>query len=208
MPTTHHEHDPRAFTIVTVCTGNICRSPLAAQLLQARFDDTGLAASFAAESAGLSAVAGASMDQIPAEISARLGGDPRSHTGRQLTSTIAEGADLILTMTRAQRDEVVREFPRLLRQAFTVSEFVQLLSMDAPHGRDATGTISPRAAWQAKVKEFSRIRSRIVLTSKDDIADPYRRPRDVHESVGEQISLAMSHIAHSMAGLAISVPSE
>ncbi|MDN4641992.1 low molecular weight phosphatase family protein [Agreia sp. PsM10] len=206
MPTTNHQSRP--FTIVAVCTGNICRSPLAAQLLQARFDDTGLAASFDVESAGLSAVVGAPMDQIPAEISERLGGDPGAHAGRQLTSMTAEGADLILTMTRAQRDEVVRDFPRLLRRAFTVSEFVQLLAMDPRHSPDAVEADSSTAVWRAKVKEFSRIRSRVVLTGRDDIADPYRQSREIHETVGEQISLAMSHIAHSMAGLAITVLSE
>jgi len=33
----------RPFSILTVCTGNICRSPLAEQLLRARFAEAGFA---------------------------------------------------------------------------------------------------------------------------------------------------------------------
>lgn len=62
--------------ILFVCSGNICRSPLGAQVLQARL---GPAASVhVVESAGTIADDGAVMDGAAAAQSVRLGGDRKS----------------------------------------------------------------------------------------------------------------------------------
>lgn len=49
--------EEEAFEILAVCTGNICRSPLAAAILQSGFDDIALCR-FAVRSAGTHARAG------------------------------------------------------------------------------------------------------------------------------------------------------
>lgn len=55
--------------ILTVCTGNICRSPLAAELLASRLDPQ----NFIVESAGTSALVGEQMPDPAIEIATRLG---------------------------------------------------------------------------------------------------------------------------------------
>jgi protein-tyrosine phosphatase len=195
-----------------VCIGNICRSPLAEQLLTARLAEAGLADEFIVSSAGLSAVVGAPMDTIPAEISTGLGGAPANHRGRQLNTTMSSDADLILTMTRAQRDEVVRRYPRTLQRTFSLTEFVTLLAQaDAsPAVTDSEALYSGAAAggaprtfaveaWRGRVRTLARKRGQARLTALDDIRDPYLQSRQLHEDVGQQISLAISHIAHSFA---------
>ena len=196
-------------TITVVCTGNICRSPLAEQLLVARLGEAGLSTAITVQSAGLAAVVGAPMDTVPAEISVRQGGDPSRHRGRQLTASTVDSSDLLLTMTRAQRDELVHQHPRALRRTFTLTELVKLLALSAntvdqigiaAHpGLD--GTVAEKLVQQSHA--LSRSRSRITLLPSDDVLDPYRRGRDVHEAVGQQISLACTQIAHNLAGWAV-----
>jgi hypothetical protein len=49
------------------------------------------------------------------------------------------------------------------------------------------------------VRTLARKRGQAKLTALDDVKDPYLQPRQMHEDVGQQISLAISHIAHSFA---------
>lgn len=174
-------------SIVMVCTGNICRSPLAEQLLRARLAEAGIAG-FDVSSAGLHAVVGAPMDDIPTEISLRMGGDPTGAHGKSLRSSIVDSADVLLTMTRDQRNELVQRYPRAMRRTFTITEYSKLLGLAAPAG----GT------FRERTESLAQIRSRVVLTSGDDIADPYRASREVHEVVGGQIALVTSHLAHAL----------
>ena len=57
-----------------------------------------------------------------------LGGEVSNFAARQLTSTIASDADLVLTMTRAHRDTVLELAPRQLRRTFTLTEAARLTS--------------------------------------------------------------------------------
>ena len=170
-----------------VCTGNICRSPLAEQLLRARLAEAGID-EIDVSSAGLHAVVDGPMDAIPAEISTRLGGDPSHARGRSLRSEIVDGADVLLTMTRDQRNELVQRYPRAMRRTFTITEYSKLLSLVQP----VDGSLREQA------EQLAQVRSRVVLNSGDDIADPYRASRAIHEAVGDQIALATSHLAHAL----------
>ena len=75
------------FSILYVCTGNICRSPLAERLLTMRLDAAlGQRSSvFGVTSAGTHGWDGSEMDPAAASQLIRLGGDPAGFTGRQLT---------------------------------------------------------------------------------------------------------------------------
>jgi protein-tyrosine phosphatase len=63
-----------------------------------------------------------------ARVLAELGGDPSNFAARKLTPRIAAGADLVLTMTKAQRDDVLKIVPQKLHQTFTLHEAAQLVS--------------------------------------------------------------------------------
>lgn len=186
------------FEIVMVCTGNICRSPLAEQLLRAQLADAGVT-DITLSSAGLHAVVDAPMDTIPAEISRRLGGSPDPHRGRMLRTAISENADLLLTMTRDQRNELVQRYPRAMRRTFTLVEYSRLLGL-LPLPDGATGA----DALREHTAQLAQIRSRVALTAADEIADPYLANRQVHEAIGSQIALATSHVAHALASNSVS----
>jgi protein-tyrosine phosphatase len=90
--------------VLMVCTGNICRSPMAEVLLARRLRDRGL--STAVQSAGLGALVGCPADPIACALMSARGLDLGSHRARQLTREMIRGADLVLTMEAGQQRAV------------------------------------------------------------------------------------------------------
>lgn len=95
------------YQVLMVCTGNICRSPMAAGLAR-NFLPHSLQGRVQITSAGVSALHG-----NPAEPNARaamseMGIDISSHRARLITGELAGKVDLILTMEIMQRDVVRR----------------------------------------------------------------------------------------------------
>lgn len=105
--------------VVTICSGNICRSPMAEKLLRAALADAGLAGRVAVSSAGVGSWhVGEPMDSRAAATLARHGLDT-DHTARQIDSGTAD-ADLVLAATTdhlrdLRRAGVPPERTRLLR---------------------------------------------------------------------------------------------
>ena len=111
--------------ILFVCTGNTCRSPMAAALarhvLAQRFETTpaGLAKrNILVESAGLHACAGThatpeAQDAVRSVLGSQKngGGDLAAHAAQQISKELLQRADVIFTMTDAQRDEILHFWP-------------------------------------------------------------------------------------------------
>jgi protein-tyrosine-phosphatase len=110
----------RMKTILLVCTGNICRSPLAAALLQRALAQRGMEA-VEVTSAGTGAWDGAPVSEGAYLVGLERGLDLSGHRARLLTRELVEGADLILTMARHHRarvDELGGE-----RRVFVLGEY-------------------------------------------------------------------------------------
>ena len=97
-----HTHTKR---ILLVCTGNICRSPLAAALLQRALAQRGIDGLEVA-SAGTGAWDGAPVSEGAYLVGLERGLDLSAHRARLLTRELVEEADLILTMARHHRARV------------------------------------------------------------------------------------------------------
>ena len=94
-------------SVLVVCVGNICRSPLGERVLARALP--GLRVS----SAGLAAVVGQGADEDAAKVAAEVGIDLSGHVARQLTPEIGTAHDLILVMEPGHRAEIFRRFPAL-----------------------------------------------------------------------------------------------
>src|SRR5260221_9015022 len=106
--------------ILFVCTGNVCRSPMAEGLLRHMLrgrDDIQVA------SAGLGAVDGMGVTDVAADVMAELGIDISSHLSQGLTSDLVRQADFIFVMTRQHQDALQMLFPSAAEKAFLVREF-------------------------------------------------------------------------------------
>jgi protein-tyrosine-phosphatase len=99
----NHGERPAMHSIVFVCAGNTCRSPMAAALARAWLDERAPmhASRFNITSAGLMASRGLPATEGAAEAAARHGCSLENHRSRMLTPDMMRGARVI-TMTRAQ----------------------------------------------------------------------------------------------------------
>lgn len=157
--------------ILSVCTGNICRSPTVERLLVAQAPANGLQ-DIQASSAGTRAVIGHPVHPEAAPVLERLGGDPSNFAARQLTAKIASAADLILTMTRAHRDAVLELAPHRLHRTFTLAEASRLIS---EHGARTVPDLAAR-------------RSLLIVDETLDIPDPIGQSPEVFAEIGSQIA--------------------
>ena len=86
-------------SVLFVCTGNTCRSPLAEALLRLEAARRGVDIEVA--SAGTFAAAGAPASQPSILVAGRRGADLSSHRSRALDREVLAAADLVLAMTPA-----------------------------------------------------------------------------------------------------------
>lgn len=188
------------FTILLVCTGNICRSALAERLGRAYLDEAlgSRAGAVRLLSAGTRAVVGSAMHPDSALVLRALGGDPDGFVARQLTDTLVAGADLTLTMTRAHRREVLALAPRALPRTFTLREAADLVgSTDG----DAVGSADVGESLQRLVRGLAAARAYRSAGGGDDVTDPIDQPVTVHEEVGEAIAEALLPVLRRIAEL-------
>lgn len=193
------------FSVLCVCTGNICRSPLAEQLLRASLGDAESPRGgplFAFRSAGVETRDGYPMDPTSARFSAQYGGDPSGHTSARLTEEAVGEADVMLTMTRDHLVDAARRFPSILLRGFTLLEFARVLpfviaEVPVPAVED------PAARLRAVVRLAAANRGRAPGAERgDDIDDPIGRSEATHARVAEEISTAVSSVSRDLRALA------
>lgn len=149
------------FAIVFVCTGNVCRSPMAELLTRAWSTP---ASGVVASSLGTAALVGEGVAEPAASLLTKLGVDPSGHRARQYEPWLAADADLVLTAERAHRDAILAELPSALRRTFTMREFARIVRQ-VPAG--------PPRLVVARAAESRHLFA--ADEAEDDIPDPYRR---------------------------------
>jgi len=104
--------------IMTVCTGNICRSPLAEAELRHQ-----LPPEINVCSSGLNALVDAPAQETVQKIASRRGLDLSGHRGKQTTGEMVLNNDLILVMTKSQKYEIENHFPAARGRVFLLGEW-------------------------------------------------------------------------------------
>lgn len=151
-------------SILFVCTGNMCRSPMAAGLAKHILADTlGTAPKELPNrgidvlSAGTAAAGGSGPSDNAVRAAADLGVDIRSHRSRPISVDVLRAADYIYVMTRGHRDVVVRLAP----------EAAPRVALVDPSGRDIEdpigGDLAVYRACAARLKEALAARLREVV---------------------------------------------
>lgn len=171
----------QGFRVLVVCTGNVCRSPLAERLLQHGFDRSA-PGQFIVTSAGTNGLIGWGVEPKIVEIAARHGVSMSGFRAREVTPQLVSQADLILTMTREQRSIIVQLVPAALRRTFTLREFARIL----PHV-PAEDAAQPSQRWHSLVALVQRHRRRPENPSSDDVVDPYGCRDRVFEEMAAQL---------------------
>jgi protein-tyrosine-phosphatase len=173
----------RRFTILAICTANICRSPMMEILLRERLDPE----RFEVASAGVRGWDAAPVDSMVVLELARLGHEATGHQSRALDVHHVEQADLVLTAAREHRAAVVDLSPRALRKTFTLREFAALIEdVDSE-------------SLEELVADASRRRS--TAPPDVDVPDPYMREPEVHHQVADKIAAAVDIVATRLSEL-------
>lgn len=165
------------FRVLTVCTGNICRSPAVERLLAA-----GLAGGFRGgptgpggvevASAGTRAVVGAPMSPQMAALVAGRGVPADAFAARQLQESVVREADLVIALTRAHRSAVVELVPAAVRRTFTLRELARLAPLVDPAQLAAAGP-RPAERLRALLPLAAAQRGQVAATpDDDDVTDP------------------------------------
>ena len=155
------------FTILTVCTGNICRSPAAERLLA-----SGIGPGVTVHSAGTWALVGSAIDEQMAGLLRAAGVPTDGFAARQLTAGHLRSSDLALALTTAHRADMLQLAPATLRRSFTLLEFARIVgSADFP--TIPAGDVADRLREMVTVASRHRMLGEVI--NDDDVPDPYRR---------------------------------
>jgi len=111
-------------TVLFVCTGNICRSPMAEGLFRHAVAGRG---DFRVVSAGLGAVDGQPPSAYAVQAMKELGIDISQQRSHMLTASLVREADYIFGMTHSHVDSVMLLYPQMAEKVFLLREFDETL---------------------------------------------------------------------------------
>ena len=183
------------FTVLHVCMGNICRSPMAEKLLdmaiqerlapRARADQ--LVHSNSAGTGGWHE--GEGMNPPAARQVHRRGGDPAGFAARKLRSDLVDSADLVLTATADQLDFVVALRPDAAGRTFVLGQFGRLLAgvdtADLPAAGQDPDSVNARGV--ALVAAVHKARGDAPPLPDDDLDDPWGRGDQMFGRIADEI---------------------
>jgi protein-tyrosine phosphatase len=190
------------FTVLHVCMGNICRSPMAERLLvlaarhrlaklDAAADVNELLRSTSAGTGGWHE--GEEMNPPAARQILLRGGSVEGFAARKLRTAHLAEADLIVTATGDQLDYVHALLPDAARRTFVLGHLSRLLpQVDAsalpPPGTDPEAFASRAADLVAAA---DRARGDVPAMPEDDLDDPWGRGDQTFARIADDIDEAM-----------------
>ena len=182
-------------SILVVCTGNVCRSPIAEGMLRAALESRLGPDAPAVSSAGTMGWSGSGADPNSIEAAAERGVDISEHRARALTPADVGSATLILGMSGEHAGAVVAQEPDAAPRTFTVKELVRLLEALPPaSGGDLATRVS--AADGLRASGFAG------NPNDDDVADPLGMPLDTFRAVAWELDGWCSRLVDGLLGRA------
>ncbi len=189
-------HAGPRFTVLHVCTGNICRSPMAERImlseLAARFGSG--AAEIEVRGAGTyGGHAGSAMNPPAARVLGEMGIDQGGFSATWLRDRHVEQADLVLTATADHRSQVLALDPKALRRTFALKELARLAGQvdaaDLPPGGPAV-RLSALVTLATGLRGVHPAQPRTL----DDIGDPFGGPIEEFRQTAREIRAAVQGI--------------
>ena len=143
-------------SVLVLCVGNVCRSPMAVAMLHERLQATQVRI----QSAGIAALSGSSIDPTAHAVLQSHRVQPRRHAARQMSRELLRQADLILLMEQAHFSDVLELAPEVRGKAFLMGKWQDPSTSPtltgAPHQPSSRPTRSSRAASTTGFPIFSQ----------------------------------------------------
>ncbi len=173
--------------ILVVCTGNVCRSPMAEGFLRAALVDRLGEAAPTVTSAGTAGWDGSGAMHESIRSAGERGVEIGTHFARRLTDAMLDEADLIVCMARDHREGIVRTRPDLAAKTFTIKELVRLLEASP-----SRGSVAERVAAAAASRNGSD-------RTDEDVRDPLGDPIDGYRQVAAELHDLSYRLAAALA---------
>jgi protein-tyrosine phosphatase len=170
-------------SILVVCSGNICRSPIAEGLMRRAVADRFGAGAPAVSSAGTIGLEGSPATPDAVQAAAERGVVIGEHIARRLTNAMIAEANLVIGLAAEHRDAVAARVPAAADRAFTLKEMGRLLEWDAPASAKDADTLDARVAAAAA----TRTSGRAINTYDEDVVDPLGMPIETYRAIAWEI---------------------
>ena len=171
-------------TLLFICTGNLCRSPMAATV--ARKVLAGRAKAVNVISAGLLRPGEPATDEA-VKVMWRRGLDLSTHRSRRVGDALVPAPDLIVGMARQHARAVIDVIPGLFPRTFTLKDFVARARSEGP--RRAGEAIDTYLARVGTGRGFGAL---VGMNSADDVADPIGCDLRTYERCATEIEGAVT----------------
>ncbi|QSO47605.1 low molecular weight protein arginine phosphatase [Alicyclobacillus mengziensis] len=153
--------------LLFVCTGNTCRSPMAAAMARAKIAELNLP--WTVSSAGLGAAEGLPMSALSAQALTRRHIPLPKHRSTMIRQDIVESADVILCMTNSHTRELKRQYPKLALKIHSLGAYLPHSDDSHRHARSRHGGVR-------------------------DIADPFGGSDEAYEQAAQDIEAALENL--------------
>ena len=194
------------FTVLSVCMGNICRSPMSERLLVLRLrealggDAERVGDLLLSHSCGLGAWhIGEGMTTATAKELRERGGSDEGFRSRQIGADKVDISDLILTATTEQVDHIRLNHPEALARTFLVRHFGELLSLvdaDAlPPFAATPEAVQARGVAIVKAADAARDRA-----EESELDDPWGLDATTYRRIADEIDEALIPFAALLTG--------
>lgn len=170
--------------ILVVCTGNVCRSPIAEGMLRAALTERLGRDAPQVRSAGTMGWVGSAADPNSVQAAVELGVDLSEHRASALAADDVREADLLLGMGAEHARAAIELDPDARTKTFTLTELVRLLERLPPAGAG-----DPARVVRDRVAAASALRAREGSGDRydDDVVDPLGMPLETFRWVAREL---------------------
>jgi low molecular weight protein-tyrosine phosphatase len=192
------------FTVLHVCMGNICRSPMAERLLiealRAHVNDQ-VDELYRSHGAGTGTWhIGEPMNAPAAAELRRRGGDPSGFVARHLIAELIDESDLVLCATGEHASRVLRLRPEARSRTFVLGEVARLLPLvTLPAEASPRDPATAHARGVAVVAALDTVRAGAPPRPTDDLDDPYGMGARAFMRAADEIDAAVVPLAAALA---------
>jgi protein-tyrosine phosphatase len=177
------------FSVLHVCTGNICRSPMSERILDGLTGDDVFN-----HGAGTSSWhEGEDMQPFSARELEDRGYEAGGHGARHLTRAHVAASDLILVATTGHLGFIAEHYPEAAGKTFLVRTFGRVAEDAADELPD--GDVNTRGKALVALAELRR-----ADYDETDLSDPWGMSRAVYATIADQLEAALKPVAIALEG--------